>query len=156
VGVTFSGFAQGEWDMKYAPIDSVNNTWIGKEIRIDFKTSQDDVIIGNVSLFEIRKLLSKKDTVTLKVDEREIDFIEDWKFYVDHGVLSDQTLKATSEEQSINELFIESVNDSTIIVKMNFYKPEKCKSSGMVLSDSKTITVDKKIIKGVLFRRNEQ
>ena len=155
LGVSSLGFAQGVWDIRYTPIDSVNNNWIGREIRIDFKSFEYDTISGDVSLFKIRKLLSKKDIITLKIDDRKVKLIEDWKFYVDHGTINEQTLKELTEKQSINEIFIVSVNDSALVVKMNFYKIENFKPSKMLLSDDKIVTIPKEFIKGVLYRQND-
>lgn len=147
--------AQGAWDINYISIDSLNNNLIGNEIRLDFKSSNSDTINGSISLLKIRKLLFKRDTVILEVDGKKKEYIENWKFYVDHGLLRDQTLKVKNKSQIIKEQFIKSINDSTIVVKMNFYKPEQCKSKKMMLSSSKLVTIDKQLVKGVLFRRNE-
>uniref|UniRef100_UPI004049CA71 hypothetical protein n=1 Tax=Flavobacterium sp. TaxID=239 RepID=UPI004049CA71 len=146
-------FAQGVWNIKYISIDSLNTKLVGKEVRLDFKTSEYDTLNKD---FDIRYVLSKNDTVTLEVDGQNIELIEDWKFYVDHGVLKDQTLQIKTKHQVIREQFIESINDATIVVKMNFYKPANCKTQKMTLSESKLVTIDKKLIKGVLFRRNCQ
>lgn len=155
LGVTYLGFTQGVWDIGYVPVDSVNNIWVGKEIRIDFKSSQYDTIIGNVSLLKTRKLISKRDTITLEIEEKKISLIEDWKFYVDHGTINDQTLRELTGKQLINEIYIVSVNDSALVVRMNFYKFENCKSSQIILSDNKIVAIPKKVIKGVLYRRND-
>jgi len=40
------GFTQGGWNLDYIPIDSVTIDWIGKEVRLDFKSSNYDVIYG--------------------------------------------------------------------------------------------------------------
>lgn len=141
-------FAQGAWNMKYVSIESLNIKFIGKEVRLDFKSSEYDTLAKD---FNIRYILSKRDMVSFEIDGQNIEFKEDWKLYVDHGVLKDQTLQGKNRLQVIREQFIESINDSTIVVKMNFYKPENCKSQKMILSDSKLVTIDKKIIKGVLF-----
>ncbi len=147
--------AQGSWDLGYVSIASIQNGWMNKEIRLDFKSSKSDIITGNISVFKIRDLLSKNDKVTLEVDGQNIELIEDWKFYVDHGALKDQTLQIKNKQQVIREQFVESIHDSTIVVKMNFYKPANCKTQKMTLSESKLVTIDKKLIKGVLFRHND-
>ncbi len=146
--------AQGVWNMNYFSIDSLNINWIGKEIRLDFKSSNSDTINGSISLLKIRELLFKRDTVILEIDGEKKEYIENWKLYVDHGVLGDQALMDKNKSQVIKEQFIESINDSTIVVKMNFYKPEQCRSKKMTLSSSKLVSIDKQLIKGVLFRRN--
>ena len=154
VGSVTTSFAQGGWDLAYIPINSIDNNWVGKEVRLDFKSSSSDTISGTVSTLKIRGLLSKKDTVKLKIVGEEKEYLEEWKFYVDHGILSEQNLKGIDNAYYIKELFIESVNDSTITVKASFYNKEECKSQKKVLSDNKIIEIDKKIIKGVLYRRN--
>ena len=57
--ISTSLFSQGAWDMKYVSIDSVNSSFIDKEVRLDFKASKNDIVNGKVSVFDIRKLLLK-------------------------------------------------------------------------------------------------
>lgn len=154
VGFVTLSFAQGGWDLAYIPTDSIDKNLAGKEVRFDFKSSSSDTISGTVSTLKIRGLLSKKDTVNLKIDGEVKVYIEEWKYYVDHGILSDQNLKGIDDTYYIKELFVESISDSTIKVKANFYNNEKCKSQKKVLSDSKIIEIDKEMIKGVLYRRD--
>ena len=54
--------AQGAWDMKYVPINLLNDNWIGKEIRLDFKFSKSDTLRATINIYE---LLSKKDTIVI-------------------------------------------------------------------------------------------
>lgn len=144
--------SQGKWGLGYISIDSIQESgWVNKEIRLDFKSSKSDSVTGNIDVFKIRDLLFKKDTISLEVHGRNIDFIENWKLYVDHGILDDQTLLDKNKSQVIKEQFIKSINDSVVLLKVNFY--EIGTSKKMLLQGSKLITINKKIIKGVLFKR---
>lgn len=55
----------------------------------------------------------------------------------------------------IKELVVESVNDTNFTVKASFYNKDQCQSQNKEVSESKIIKIDKKIIKGVLYRRNK-
>jgi hypothetical protein len=77
-------------------------------------------------------------------------FFEDWNVYVDHGVLSEQTLrrvtKDTTEALTIREVFIHAVDKATITVELYLYRPGAVTKSGMQL-----ITLKRSLINGVVF-----
>lgn len=148
-------FSQGGWDLGYIPIDSIEEDWVGKEVKLDFKASSSDVISNDIKAINIRYLLAKNDTIKLNVNDIEKTYVENWNLHVDQGFLNDQNLMAVKSDFMINEIFLESMNDSLITVKMHFYKSKRCKSKKSSLKDTKSISIDRTIIKGVLFRRNE-
>ena len=105
-------FAQGAWNIHYLPTRSIDSTFIGKEVRLDFKRNNSDTIAGPVKSLDIRGLLSTKDTVKLEIGKDSMRFVETWKIYVDHGVVSEQFLQCLEEGQSevwIKELYLKSV-----------------------------------------------
>ena len=80
--------AQGAWDMKYVPINLLNDNWIGKEIRLDFKFSESDTLRETINIYE---LLSKKDTIILEIEGHRIFTYDnnyfdtkDLQFYFNH------------------------------------------------------------------------
>ena len=157
--ISTSLFAQGAWNMKYVAIDSVNSSFINKEIRLDFKSSKDDTINGKVSVFDIRKLLSKQDTVNLDIKGRLYKFIENWKTYVDHGILKEQILVSANQKQEndeklmIKEMFVVSIDDSTLTLKISIYPASSCKKKKEdKKSEEVDIIISKSILKGVLLR----
>ena len=95
---SISAYSQGAWDINYISLGALNTSFIGKEIRIDFKASNVDTVNGEVKALAIRKLLSTKDTVSLSINNKSVRFIEHWKFYVDHGALADQYLESLTKE----------------------------------------------------------
>lgn len=112
--------AQGAWDLKYLPTDSVNNSFVGKEVRIDFKSKPSERLGRKTNL---RKLLSHSDTVDFMIDGKSRPFLERWKVYVDHGVLADQTLEGLDEGGLvIREVFIRAINRDFITVQINCYR----------------------------------
>lgn len=142
-------FSQGGWNMIYTPINSINNSFINKEVRLDFRGSSNDTLKGKVNVFDIRNLLSKQDTISLNIKGHSFRFIEHWKIYVDHGVLSEQSLfSIRKNKQIIKEIFIESINKSTLTLKIKIYTKEKCKNN--ISLEELNIVVNKSIIKGVL------
>ncbi len=46
VGAVTTSFAQGGWDLAYIPINSIDNNMVGKEVRLDFRSSSSDTISG--------------------------------------------------------------------------------------------------------------
>lgn len=142
-------YSQGGWDLGYIPLDSINKSWISKEVRIDFKSTRNDNVKGLVKTFDIRKLLSNKDTVTLNIGSKFVKFIEDWKIRVDQGLLKDQYLKSVEEKEClIDKIIIEEINNSTIVVKLNFYNLNKCNYDCV-----QNVTIDKSLIKGFLYKK---
>ena len=137
-------FSQGGWFIKYLPTDSLNHTYLGKEIRIDFKSSKDDTLRGEINE---RKLLSKSDTINLEIDGQILKFSEHWRLYIDYGILKDQFLESIEncERKKIvlKEMFLISINDSSLIVEVVVGDP-------LNQNKKQKIVVDRSIIKGLL------
>jgi len=144
--------AQGSWDMKYVSIDSLNVNYIGKEIRLDFKSSQSDTLEKTINIYS---LLSKRDTITLNINEKKIKFIENWRLYVDQGIIQDQSLESISdngkEKIQIKEIVLKSINDLTFTFEISIYNI-KCNPSALKESyiTKETIVIKKSKIKGFL------
>ena len=147
IGAT-SVFSQGAWDIKYISLDSLSPKLIGKEVKIDFKTSVTDTLQGEVKALDIRKLLSKKDTVSLVLGGELVKFKESWKLYVDHGALREQTLErveTTGDERIyISEMYLVSIDEATLTLEMIV-----CKASG---KNKESVIVNKSDVKGFLLR----
>lgn len=144
-----NALCQGGWFIRYLSIDSLKySSIIGKEIRIDFKSSVNDISSGNVEPLYIRNLLRCKDTVSLSINGRLVKFSEDWKLYLDLGTLKEQSLKSTNSKATlrVREMFLESVNDLSLTIIAFVYD-----SSGQMIRER--ISVRKSLIKGILMRR---
>jgi hypothetical protein len=150
-------FSQGAWNIKYMSLDSLNTSFIDKEIRIDFKRSNADSLNGEVNVLDIRRLLSVRDTVDLKINDKSQRFVEQWKFYVDHGDLSEQFLetanKSEKERIQIKEMFLKSINDSSLILEVVMYgsfgeNKEQRKKQRLI--------VNKSVIKGLLVNISDE
>ena len=143
-----SAYSQGAWDINYISIEALNTSFIGKEIRIDFKASNVDTVKGEVKALAIRKLLSTKDTVSLSINNKSIGFIEHWKFYADHGALADQYLESVTKEVKkriyIKGMFLESINDDSLILQAIICEPN---SKSEV---KQKMVISKSVIKGLL------
>jgi hypothetical protein len=142
-----NGFGQGGWNMKYLPLDSLHESFTGKELRIDFKSKG----MREVKYPErnIRRIFYKLDTVTLNLSDQAIRFAENWKIHPDHGVLSDQTLQSVSgsdgEQLVIREMFIRLVSKSSITIEAYTYRPGSNERLGVY-----EINIDKSLIAGVI------
>jgi len=138
-------FSQGGWNLEYISSASLNSSFIGKEIRIDFKASYFDSLSKEPDVFNIRRLLAKEDTVSLTINNEVMQFVEQWRIYVDHGVLNEQYLEAVNYRNAIRikQIFLESINDDSLIVQVWITGIETLKQS---------LTVKKSIIKGLLVK----
>jgi hypothetical protein len=145
---SISAYSQGTWDINYISIGALNTSFVGKEVRIDFKAFNVDTVSGEVKALAIRRLLSKKDTVSLSVNNKSVKFIEHWKLHVDHGVLADQYLESVTKEVKkkiyIKGMFLESINDDNLILQAMVCMPN---SKSEV---KERIVISKSIIKGLL------
>ncbi len=143
-----SAYSQGSWDINYISLGALNTSFIGKEIRIDFKSSNVDTVNGEVKSLAVRKLLSKKDTVSLVINNKSVELIEHWRLYVDHGVLADQYLESVTQQVKkriyIKGMFLESINDDSLILQATVCMPN---SKSEV---KERIVISKSVIKGLL------
>lgn len=152
IGMTSFVLAQGSWDIRYTSIDSIDKRYIGKEVRLDFKGNQEEIIKGNFRLGNIRLLLSREDTTELLIDTKMVTFVERWQLYPDQGVLNDQYLISLDKKKIVRKLFIESIEGSTMLIKAYFYTEMKRGYSHEIPSNVKFIEINKKEIKGILHR----
>jgi hypothetical protein len=138
---------QGSWNMQYIPIDSLDESFVGKELRIDFKPKE--MGEANYPNRNIRMILSRRDTVTLNLANQAVRFAENWKIHVDHGVLSDQTLQTINgrnrEQLIIREMFVLAVSHSIITVQVYIY-PLGSNERARI----QEINIDKSLIAGVI------
>jgi|GEM_PF-1468990 len=145
---SISVYSQGAWDINYISLGALSTSFIGKEIRIDFKAFNADTMSGEVKALGIRKLLSTKDTVSLSINDKSVEFIEHWKFYVDHGVLADHYLESVTKEVKkriyIKGMFLESINDDSLILQAIVCDPN---SKSEV---KQKMVISKSVIKGLL------
>lgn len=144
-------FSQGSCDVKYISLDSLNTSFIGKQIRIDFKSSEFDTLQGEVNVLDIRKMLSSRDTVNLEIGNKSIRFTEKWKVYVDHLALSEQCLESVGKHEKqkirIKEMFLESLNDSSVVLRILFSdSPNQNKKQ----NKKEKMVIKKSAIKGIL------
>jgi len=139
--------AQGGWDLVYVPVKSINSSFIGKEIRIDFKSSDKDSINGEVDVFSIRRLLSIKDTFKINLSDKPVVFTEEWKLHVDHGILKEQCLISVGKQPGykICEIFIRAIDESSLSLDVMVCQPNGEKRE-------EKIVLNRIDIKGVLMR----
>lgn len=143
-------FAQGAWSIKYLPIDSLNLSYIGKEVRLDFKVSVLDSLYGDSnSIYYERILLSKIDTISLNINGNIFWFVEDWLLYPDHGSLRDQKLKYSGKSKKykksyIKEFFLIDINETSIVFEVYLYLDKR-----QTLEKHK-VKIEKSVIKGFL------
>lgn len=143
------GFGQGAWDMEYLPLDSLNDSFIGRELRIDFKSGE--TIKTRPNGRNVRSFFAKCDTVTLKLSGQSLRFVETWKIYVDHGTLADQTLRSVDgnkgEQLIIIEMIVRAISKSFLTVEAYTYRTGDKARSG-----SQEINIDKTLIDGIIVR----
>ncbi len=109
-----NAFSQGSVNIEYVAIDSVNQSFIGKEIRIDFKST------NNV---DVPTSLLTGDTFTLKIKNESIKFIETWIMYIDEKLLSAQSFRSRdlNNDIQIHEMILEHIDTNSIYVRATIY-----------------------------------
>jgi len=161
-------FSQGSWNLQYCHLDSLDNSFVDKEIRIDFKSSITDTLPQEtIEALDIRWLLYKKDTVTIVIEDHTIEFIEKWRIYPDHGVLNEQLLETMEEKgkkrkkMQIRNMILKSINENSLTLKISIYKFNTCNSRIHLMDErflrkreyeleERIIIIKKNHIKGIL------
>ncbi len=118
-----NAFAQGSVDMEYVAIDSVNQSFIGKEIRINFKSSEEKEAnsTGIPAFYSAR--ISRRDTFSLKIKSESIIFIERWINYIDGASLREQSFRSLYLNNPIQvyEMILEHIDTNSIHVSAIIY-----------------------------------
>lgn len=111
--------AQGGVDIEYFSIDSITNSLIGKEIRIDFKSLEKEELSYPASTFST----IFGDTFSLKIKDQTVIFTEKWVYYIDEKLLRNQSCRSRNlhSDIQIHEMTIEHMNDTSITVKAAIY-----------------------------------
>ncbi|MVO09475.1 hypothetical protein GOQ30_09930 [Flavobacterium sp. TP390] len=158
--INFNLFSQGVWNIKYIAIDSLSETSINKEIRIDFKSSNTDILMYKmikpyIEPYIVRDLLSKNDKVELTVDSQQLVFIENWLIFDDHGVFGDQTLVSINEFNDekliIKEMFLESIDNLSLTLSVTINLTSDFEKN-IHSKKGVRIIINKSQIKGILLK----
>lgn len=142
-------YAQGGWNINYGPLNMVDSSFIGKEVRFDFKQSGIDTLLSStISKINVRELLHRQDSVELNVAGKKINFIERWEFYSDQGFVQDQYLESFGSSGTtpfkIEKMILKKISNKFIYVEADFIQ------DGNILKVE--IELSKKVIKGVLVK----
>ena len=117
-------YAQGAWDIGYILPSSLDSNFLGKKIRIDFRKNKTDTL-EVVTKRSIRSLLSTSDSIDLLIGNTFIRFAEDWKLYVDHGVVAEQSLTQIGTKLKrqliIREMKLYSISIDSILIEATIY-----------------------------------
>lgn len=141
-------YSQGTWDMLYYPLDSLNDSFLEKEIRIDLKKTELDVYKDKTN---IRRHFNTSDSAYVIIDKKKVLLKERWRIYTDHGVLGDQYLECIvsgRKKHALREIYLKSVDDNFLILEGNFYKISA--DGKFLLGKRKVFQVSKNVIKGFL------
>ena len=137
----------GTWDIKYVKGEEIDSTFLGKEVRIDFKSNEDDSLSDKTI---VRRLLAESSVVKILINNVDIEFREVWKLYPDHGVLNEQMLESVGSNDrgiiQIKGIYLNDINDNSLILKANVFFVNDGKFS------YKMIDIDRKDIKGILVK----
>lgn len=153
-----NSFAQSTWNLKYLPLNSLDKSFLKKEIRLDFKGQENHEIGITENSQDIIPLLHAKDTIQLFINQKKFDFVENWSIYDYHGVLQQQTLLYTENKYhsgriQIKEMTLKDIHKNDLVVKCKLY----FYSSRGVLrkTEEQEISINKSFIKGFLISIDE-
>ncbi|MEM6299534.1 MAG: hypothetical protein AAF740_12675 [Bacteroidota bacterium] len=112
--------AQGGWDISYIPIDSINQSIIGKDVKLDFRGESDE---SEVIPKFLMGFISKEDSVKLSIKGRECVFREKREIYDDQGFYDEQYLEClnfNSNQEVVRVYYsvIEAQNNDAILVRL--------------------------------------
>jgi hypothetical protein len=110
-----NAIAQGSVNIEYFDIDSINQSFIGKEIRIDFKSTNNVGIPTTGVLY--------RDTFVLKIKNDSIKFVERWITYPDQKLLREQSFRSRDWNNAIqiHEMILEHIDTKSIQVRATIY-----------------------------------
>lgn len=149
-----NSFSQSAWDIVFAPIDSINHTFIEKKIYLDFK-SQSKLDTNFQSLF----FLAREDSAILFIDARQFQFVEKRKIYDDWGICSEQSLVSTQKVRNgfnlkISEVSIVEISKDSLRVNGEFTLLKKGKRKTLEKPGSKIdFWVERFKLNGVFFKK---
>lgn len=133
--------AQGGVDIEYFSIDSITNSLIGKEIRIDFKSLEKEELSYPASTFST----IFGDTFSLKIKDQTVIFTEKWVYYIDEKLLRNQSCRSRNlhRDIQIHEIILERIDDTSITANATIYDVD----STYVELDQKRIALQREIDK---------
>ncbi len=147
--------SQGAWDIEYLIVDSISSKDIGREVRLDFKTSNFKKPPNH-----IRGYLSVYDTGILFINKIYFELREYWKIYPDHGVCSEQFLVSSKEISPGISLYLgnsvikEITKDSILISSEIELRKSYKKRSKIIEKKTEEIWVERNKLSGFLYRKN--
>lgn len=143
-------FSQGGVDVKYVQLDSVNETFIGRKVKIDFKSSK------GPKKYVVQKARIR-DTVQLKLDNRLVWIIEVKGTGVDYWYFEKEYLESFDYNPGlilrIRDIEIKEIQRDSILFHATFEQFKKLKTEfEQVSSASKGMWVAKEKIEGILIK----
>ena len=147
----FVGLGQGAWNIGQIDVDSLSDSFIGKEIRINFK-SQKELMISTPSPIKwARSFERSEDTVKLKLSLGEIAFKENWRTWCDHGVLNEQSLISIGKGTKwiIGSMQLQGITSDAILVTAQL---NEIKTRGKFSNQlEESISIKKDLIRSILY-----
>lgn len=125
--------AQGGWSIRYILPSLLDTTFINREVKIDFKSSNKYVQVFEKEIlkdkkynsFLLRFCLMSNDTVNLKLDDgKPFKMVEHWTLHDDMGLLSSQYMELVSnnsEKKYIKKMIILSIDEKDLVLKLYLY-----------------------------------
>lgn len=150
IGLTTFCNAQGSWDIGYIHVDSINETHIGRVVRIDFKSINSGTSPNGQ--LNIRSYVGTKDTSTLTIDTTLFVLAERRKIYVDHGSYSDQFLECISCKDGAMLIYdskIIEVNKNSILFQLDI---ETTNRTDVKRKETKFVGIDRSKLDGVMYK----
>ncbi len=143
-------FSQGGVNVKYIPIDSIDEKYVGQEIKIDFKSKKTkDNLIQKTRL---------ADTVKISLNNRQIDLIEVKGRGTDYWYFDKEYLKSYNYQRGqilrINDIEIQKIETDSILTRMTLVltKNEK-QNAKQINKETKDFWIPKDKIEGVLIKK---
>ena len=147
-------YSQAAWDINYVAEDAIDDNYIGKTVKIDFKKKQ-----GVKDNSPHRFFLSREDTAGLRIDNKFVRFKEEREIYDDWGLYKEQYLESLNAigdktKLRISDCIVKKINPDSVLFTANIetyiVKRKKKEITGSWVED---IWVERNKLEGVIFKR---
>lgn len=153
---SFNSLSQGGWNIGYIQIDSLTQTDIGKDVKVDFAKNSQNLMTG---INSVRFFISNEDTVKLSINGEAIELIEHRFIHCDWGFYDEQYLECSNysahETLRIYNTVIEEIKPYS--VKFRFYieiygKDKKHEVTTILRRRCESVEVQKSALNGVMIK----
>lgn len=149
-------FSQGNWNIGYVEIDSLNSDYLNTQIKLDFK--HDWLKIKKPEKRSVRHYVTPEDTAYILINNSKTVLIERRAIYVDHGSFNDQFLEIENYDKNISKRIYDTEiigleeDRIKVLVEIQNYKMNNEKIKEELESKTVEFWIDKDKLDGIMIK----